>query len=100
TPLLGTPTSGTLTSCTGYTDANLSVSNVTTNNVSTSAHGFAPIAPNDATKYLDGTGAYSVPAGGSGVSPAQYQNNTPAYAASTSPSNTYAATLSPAPSAY
>jgi hypothetical protein len=36
---------------------------VTTNNVSTSKHGFAPKAPNDATKYLDGTGAYSVPAG-------------------------------------
>jgi hypothetical protein len=29
----------------------------TTNNVSTSKHGYAPKAPNDATKYLDGTGA-------------------------------------------
>lgn len=44
----------------------LSLSDVTTANVSTSEHGFAPKAPNDATKYLDGTGAYSVPAGGSG----------------------------------
>jgi hypothetical protein len=34
-------------------------------NVSTSAHGLAPKAPNDSTKYLDGTGAYSVPGGGS-----------------------------------
>lgn len=37
--------------------------------VSTTAHGLAPKAPNDATKYLDGTGAYSVPAGSGGSSP-------------------------------
>jgi hypothetical protein len=43
------------------TDADLAVSDVTTNNVSTSAHGFAPKAPNDATKFLDGTGSYSAP---------------------------------------
>jgi hypothetical protein len=43
------------------TDADLSLSNVTTNNVSISKHGFAPIAPNDATKFLDGTAVYSVP---------------------------------------
>jgi Repeat of unknown function (DUF5907) len=48
------------------TDADLSTSDITTNNVSTTKHGFAPKAPNDATKYLDGTGAYSVPAGGGG----------------------------------
>lgn len=30
--------------------------------------GLAPALPNDATKYLDGTGAYSVPAGGGGGS--------------------------------
>ncbi len=36
---------------------------VTTLNVSTSAHGLTPKLPNDATKYLDGTGAYSVPSG-------------------------------------
>jgi hypothetical protein len=66
TPVLGTPTSGTLTNCTGYTDANLSTSDVTTNNVTTSKHGFCPKAPNDVTKFLDGTGAFSVP-GGSGV---------------------------------
>ena len=45
------------------TDATLSVTDVTTNNVSTAKHGFAPRAPNDSTKYLDGTGGYSVPAG-------------------------------------
>jgi hypothetical protein len=43
-------------------DVDLSLTDVTTNNVSTSKHGLAPKAPNDATKYLDGTGAYSVPA--------------------------------------
>lgn len=32
-------------------------------NVSTTKHGLCPALPNDATKYLDGTGAYSVPVG-------------------------------------
>lgn len=50
------------------TDALLSTSDITTNDVSTTKHGFAPKAPNDATKYLDGTGAWSVPAGGGGGS--------------------------------
>jgi hypothetical protein len=36
-------------------------------NVSTTKHGLTPKLPNDATKYLDGTGAYTVPAGGSGA---------------------------------
>ena len=44
-------------------DVDVSFTNNTTGNVSNSAHGFAPKNPNDATKYLDGTGAYSVPAG-------------------------------------
>ena len=44
------------------TDATIATSDITTNNVSISKHGWAPKAPNDATKYLDGTGAYSVPA--------------------------------------
>lgn len=48
------------------TDANLSTTDVTTNDVSISKHGFAPKAPNDATKYLDGTGNYTVPAGSGG----------------------------------
>ncbi len=43
-------------------DANLCLFDITDANVSTSAHGFAPKLPNDATKYLDGTGAYTVPA--------------------------------------
>lgn len=34
--------------------------------VTVSRPGLAPTLPNDATKYLDGTGAYSVPGGGSG----------------------------------
>lgn len=50
------------------TDADLSTSDITTNNVSITKHGFAPKAPNDATKYLDGTGAYTTPSGsGSGT---------------------------------
>jgi len=47
------------------TEAMQVLANNTTQNVSTSKHGYAPILPNDATKFLDGTGAYSVPASGS-----------------------------------
>lgn len=47
-------------------ESSLALTDITTNNVSTSKHGFAPKLPNDATKYLDGTGAYTVPAGGGG----------------------------------
>ena len=43
------------------TEAKMTLADNTTGNVSTSAHGFAPKAPNDATKFLDGTGAYSKP---------------------------------------
>lgn len=50
------------------TDATLPFSDVTTNDVSTSKHGFAPKLPNDAAKYLDGTGAWTTPAGGGGGS--------------------------------
>ncbi len=45
-------------------DKNIITSDVTNNNVSITKHGFAPKAPNDATKFLDGTGAYSTPASG------------------------------------
>lgn len=48
-------------------EAALSLTDNTTANVSTSAHGFAPKLPNDATKYLDGTGNYSVPPGSGGT---------------------------------
>ena len=48
-------------------DTNISFSDNTTNNVSTTKHGFTPKSPNDATKYLDGTGAYTIPAGGGGA---------------------------------
>lgn len=42
-------------------DSDLSTSDITTNNVTTAKHGFTPKLPGDATKYLDGTGAYTVP---------------------------------------
>jgi hypothetical protein len=45
------------------TEAKIGLSDVTTDDVSITKHGFAPKAPNDATKFLDGTGAYSVPSG-------------------------------------
>lgn len=66
TPLLGTPTSGTLTNCTGLPEGGLSLTDITTNNSSTSNHGFLKKLNNDATYYMDGTGAWSVPAGGGG----------------------------------
>lgn len=47
----------------GYslTESGLWLSDNTIANVSTTKHGLAPKLPNDATKYLDGSGAYSVP---------------------------------------
>jgi hypothetical protein len=43
------------------TESGLTLSDNTTGDVSTSKHGFAPKAPNDATKFLDGAGSYTVP---------------------------------------
>lgn len=43
------------------TEADLSLSDVATDDVSSSKHGFAPKAPGDASKFLDGTGNYSTP---------------------------------------
>lgn len=51
------------------TEVKIGLSTNTTNNVSTTKHGFAPVLPNDATKYLDGTGAYTVPPGSGGAVP-------------------------------
>ena len=50
------------------TESGLTLADVTTDDVSITKHGFAPKAPNDATKFLNGVGAYSVPAGGGGGS--------------------------------
>ncbi len=46
----------------GITEAKLGFSDITTANVSTAKHGLAPKSPNDASVFLDGTGAYSTPA--------------------------------------
>lgn len=62
-PLLGTPTSGTLTNCTGLLATGLTLTDTTSNDVSITKHGFAPKAPNDGTKYLDGEGNWTVPGG-------------------------------------
>lgn len=42
----------------------MALTDITAGDVSTSRHGFAPKLPNDATKFLDGTGVFSVPGGG------------------------------------
>jgi hypothetical protein len=60
-------TSGTNTGDQTISDATISITDITTNDVTSSAHGFAPKGSGLATEYLDGTGAYSVPAGGSGM---------------------------------
>lgn len=44
-------------------EADITLANNTTNDVSTSKHGFTPILPNDATKFLNGVGGYTAPAG-------------------------------------
>lgn len=49
---------------TSAAESSVTFTDITTNNVSTAKHGFAPKAPNDGTKYLDGTGAYTVPVAG------------------------------------
>ena len=60
-----------------YSEAQISFTDITTNNVSTSKHGYTPKLPNDATKYLDGTGAYSVPPGtGGGITHSYIGYNT------------------------
>jgi hypothetical protein len=50
-------------------ESNLSTSDITTNNASTSKHGFVPKLPNDATKFYNGVGAFTVPAGGNASIP-------------------------------
>lgn len=54
TPALGTPASGVLTNCTGLTEAGQTLADNTTGNVSSTAHGYAPKSPADATKFLNG----------------------------------------------
>lgn len=49
------------------TESKLNLSDVTTADTSITEHGFAPKLSNVATEYLDGTGAWSVPAGGGGT---------------------------------
>ena len=50
-------------------DATITTTDVTTNNATTSKHGFLKKLSNVATEYLDGTGNWSVPAGGGTVTP-------------------------------
>lgn len=74
--VLGSNLSGTNTGDQTLSDATISTTDITTNNVSTSKHGFTPKLPNDATKFLDGTGAYSVPPGTATSSQWATQNTT------------------------
>lgn len=68
----GTPTLGFMRQWTqqitinGYTilDSDISFSDITTNNASVTKHGFLPKLSGNVAQYLDGTGAWSTPAGG------------------------------------
>jgi hypothetical protein len=57
-------------------ESKLSISDNTTGNVSIAAHGLAPKAPNDATKYLNGVGAYAAPADPTSLVRAHVTNST------------------------
>lgn len=63
-------------------DTDLSLADVTGNDVSIARHGFVPKAPNDATKFLNGLGAWAVPSGGGGSSFTLAANFVPAGTAS------------------
>jgi len=51
----------TLAGIADITDAGLAVTDVTTNDVSTTAHGFAPKAPNNTTTFLRGDATWAAP---------------------------------------
>lgn len=71
--------SGTNTGDQTISDATISLTDITTNDTTITKHGFAPKLPNDAAKFLDGLGNWTVPpdTGGSGdvVGPASSVNN-------------------------
>lgn len=91
------------TNFTGIPEAGLTLANNATNDVSTSKHGFAPILPNDATKFLNGVGGYTAPTGSAGAPtfPTNAQSSTYQVLAAdfsacktiTVPSGTFAITL-------
>lgn len=62
--VLGTPSSGVATNITGLPEGGLSLTDIATNNASTSKHGFLLKLDNNSAHYMDGTGAWSTPAGG------------------------------------
>lgn len=64
-PVLGTPASGDLTNC-SIPESKVTFSDITTGNASTATHGYLKKLSNVATQYMDGTGTWSVPAGGGG----------------------------------
>lgn len=47
--------------CQGITETDMAMSDSTTGDATTSVHGFLPKLPNDATKFLNGSGAFAVP---------------------------------------
>lgn len=60
---------GTTPTYSAVVEADITLADNTTNNVSTTKHGFVPKLPNDANKFFDGTGAFSVPPATSVVYP-------------------------------
>lgn len=57
---------GAITAATNdYSEAQISFTDITTNNSSTTKHGYLKKLSNSATEYMDGTGNWSTPSGGS-----------------------------------
>lgn len=54
---------GTIPAYSSVVEGDFGFTDITTANASTSAHGLLPKLPNDATKFLNGVGAFAVPAG-------------------------------------
>lgn len=48
--------------CQGVSEADMAMNDNTTGDASVSSHGFLPKLPNDATKFLNGIGGFSIPA--------------------------------------
>lgn len=70
--------SGAANTLSNISEASLAFTDVATRNASTLLHGLVPKLPNDITKFYNGVGGYSVPAGSAGTFP---QHNVQDYGA-------------------
>ncbi len=64
---LGTPASGSGANLTAIPEGGLTLTDITTNNAATTKHGFLKKLSNSASQYMDGTGNWSTPTGGTNL---------------------------------